>query len=398
MTDFDPVPIPGNTSAAVEFANQGELLWVGLLVIAVVVPLAFLATGWGGRLRAALDRRTGGRRWLTLILFAWIFLAAETAAAAPLRYLDDVARWARWRVLGFPPPDTAAWWLEQAMRLLTVGAVAAALLWIPFRLIERRPRWWPVILTGIALPLLTAGLVFSQVVLTPAMTRFEPVNDRQLLAQIEDMTRRCGAGPVPVLVGGNDTTVVGLGPSSRILIGAFNQKLQTRRQMLTTVAHELKHHRMGDNWLALAVVGALMLAGGLLVQAAGPAVIRRWGSKMGVSVLHDPAALPLMALILAIGWSLAGLPVFNAVQRHAEHEADRFALEVTHDNRAFAEWQARAASLPWKINEEDLFTVLFLDNHPSQADRVRFGNSYRPWTVGQPGVYDRVCGPPERKS
>jgi Zn-dependent protease with chaperone function len=207
------------------------------------------------------------------------------------------------------------------------------------------------------------------------------------------MAERCGAGAIPVYVGGNDTTVVGLGPSSRILVSTSNLELQTRRQLLTTVAHELKHYRMGDNWLALAVVGVLMLAGALLVQVGGSAALRRWSGTMGVSALHDPAALPLIALILTVAWSLLGLPVFNAVQQHAEHEADRFALELTHDNRAFAEWQARIGSLPWRINEEDPFTVLFLDNHPSQADRVRFGNGYRPWAEGRPGVYDRVCRP-----
>ena len=284
--------------------------------------------------------------------------------------------------------------MGQAARFIVMSVVAAIFLWLPFRLIERRPRWWPAIVTGVALPVLAAGLVFSQVVLTPATTRFEPLQDRPFLAQIQDLAARCGAGTVPVFVGGNDTTVVGLGPTSRILISSFEFKAETRRQMLTSVAHELKHYRMGDNWLALATIGALMLAGALLVQVAGSAAIRLWGRPMGLGALYDPAALPLMALILALGWSLAGLPIYIAVQKHAEHEADRFALELTHDNRAFAEWQARAGSLPWRLNEEDLVTYLFLDTHPSQAERVRFGNSYRPWASGRLGVYDRVCRGP----
>ncbi len=150
---------------------------------------------------------------------------------------------------------------------------------------------------------------------------------------------------------------------------------------------------MGDNWLALGLVGALMLAGALLVQVVGGLAIRIWGPRLGLASLHDPAALALIALILALSWSVAGLPIFNAVQKHAEHEADLFALEATHDNRALSEWQAKAGSLPWKMNEEDWVTSVFLDNHPSQADRVRFGNSYRPWAHGQRGVYDGVCKP-----
>jgi Zn-dependent protease with chaperone function len=170
-------------------------------------------------------------------------------------------------------------------------------------------------------------------------------------------------------------------------------KIQTPDQLMTTLAHELKHHLMGDNWLALGVVGALILAGAVLVQLLGGAAIRLWGPRMGLRSLHDPAALALIALIVTLGWGLAGLPLYNAVQKHAEFDADRFALELTHDNRALSEWQARAASLPWVTSEEDWFTSVFLDNHPSQADRVRFGNSYRPWAQGRPGAYDGVCRP-----
>jgi Zn-dependent protease with chaperone function len=196
-----------------------------------------------------------------------------------------------------------------------------------------------------------------------------------------------------VLVGGGDTTVVGLGPTSRILVDDFSLKLATPAQLMTTLAHELKHHLMGDNWLAVRVVGALMLAGALLVQVLGGAAIGLWGRRMGLASLHDPAALPLIVLIVTLSWGAAGLPIFNAVQKHVEFEADRFALELTHDNRAFSEWQAKGSSLPWRMNEEDWITSTFLDNHPSQADRVRFGNSYRPWAEGRKGVYDGVCKP-----
>ena len=393
MIDPNPVPIPTTTPVALAFAHEGELLFLGLQLVAIAVPLAFLATGWGARLKTGIERMTGGRRWLTLTLFAWIFLIAQTAVALPLHYLRDVARWGRFAAQGFPPPEVSGWLTGQAASLLIMAILAAALLWIPFRLIERRPRSWPVILTTLALPVLTAALVLWQVVLMPMTTHFEPIRDRGLVAQIHALADRCGAGAVPILTGGDDVTVVGLGPTTRILVAPWALKLETPRQLLTTLAHELKHDLMGDNWLALGVVGALMLAGALLVQVLGGLAIRIWGPRIGVTSLHDTAALPLIALILVFSWSFAGLPIFNAVQKHAEHEADRFALEVTHDNQAFSQWQAHAGGLPWKMNEEDWYTSVFLDNHPSQADRVRFGDSYRPWARGQRGVYDGVCKP-----
>ncbi len=394
MIDPSLIPIPTNTPVALAFAHEGELLFLGLQLVAIAIPLAFLVGGSGARLAAAISRLTGGRSWLTLTLFAWIVLIAETAVSLPLLYLRDVARWGRFAAQGFPPPAVQGWLIGQASGCLLTAIFAAALLWIPFRMIARRPRSWPVLLTALALPALTAALVLWQVVLMPMTTPFQPVRDPAIAAQIHALAARCGAGSLPILVGGDDTTVVGLGPTSRILVDAFSMKVQTAPQLMTILAHELKHHLMGDNWLALGVVGALMLAGAVLVQTAGALAIRLWGRRMGFSSLHEPAALPLIVLMLTLAWGAGGLPIFNAVQKHVEHEADRFALEATHDNRAFSEAQARGASLPWRMNEEDWVTSTFLDNHPSQAERVRFGNSYRPWARGQRGVYDGVCKPP----
>ncbi len=386
------VPVPVNTPAAVQFTHEGELIWIGLQLVTVALALALLATGLGARLKSAIARLTGARPWLTLTLFAWAYLTLQDLVVLPLRYVDEVGRWTRWAAQGVPAQPLPTWLAGQAASLLVLMAASAALLWIPFRLIERRPRAWPLLLTAMILPAFAAVLLAWQVVLLPMTTRFEPLADKALAAELQAMARRCGAGTVPVLVGGNDNTVVGLGPTSRILIAPWALKLQTRPELVTTIAHELKHYRMGDNWLALAVVGALMFAGLVLVQLGGAAAIRLWGDRFGFADLHDPAALPLIVLILLVSWDLAGLPVFNAVQRRVEHEADRFALEITHGNRPFAQWQATVQ--PWRMPEEDWVTRTFLDNHPEQAERVQFGNDYRPWAEGQPGVYDKVCKPP----
>jgi Zn-dependent protease with chaperone function len=388
-----PVPVPPNTPEAIAFTHQGELIWVGLHLLTVAVAAALLFSGLGARVRATLDRITGARSYPTLVLFACTYLIADTALSLPLRWID-AARWSQWARLGFKAPDPAAWFTGRAASLALECAAVAALIWIPYALMRRRPRTWWLWLTAVGVPALVAGLLLWQVVLLPLTTRFEPLGDSALSARIDAIAARCGAGRPPVLVGGDDETVVGLGPSSRILIPPWLLKQQTPDQFVSGVAHELKHYRMGDNWLALGVVAALVLIGALLVHVFANAAVSRWGPRLGLRSLDDPATLPLIVLVLAIAWPLAGLPAFNAIQRHVEHEADRFALEVTRDNRALSESQATVARQPWRMVDEDAFTRIFLDNHPSAGERIRFGNDYRPWEHGQPGVYDRVCAPP----
>ena len=118
-------------------------------------------------------------------------------------------------------------------------------------------------------------------------------------------------------------------------------------------------------------------------------MLRRFDKPFGFSNLGDPASIPLGIFILSASWLLVGLPVFNAVQRHVELEADRFALELTHENRAQGLLQAHFAT--YKLNEYYWFYRIWRANHPSQADRVRLANSYRPWNSGGRLVYAGVC-------
>ncbi len=391
MVDPPPVPLPVNTPAAVAFTHEGELIWAGLQLIPVALALLLLFTGLGARWRNALERLTGRRGYLAYVLFACSWLVLTWAATAPLHWLD-AARWVRWGADFTPHPGS--WLAGQAATLAVMLALAAALLWVPRLLIARLPRLWWLALTAIIVPLLTAGLVLFQVAVMPMTTRFEPLKDPALVADVQAMASRCGLGPVAVFVGGDDTTVVGLGPTSRILISRRALDAETPAQVRGVLAHELKHYRMGDNWLAIAVVGALILAGLFLVQVLGRAAIKRWSGRFGFTSLADPAALPLIALILTLAWALAGLPIFNAVQRHAELEADRFALELTRDNDAIASWQASVAKAPWRMVDYDWTFRIFFATHPSDVERIRLANSYRPWAEGKPGAYDRVCRPP----
>ena len=75
------------------------------------------------------------------------------------------------------------------------------------------------------------------------------------------------------------------------------------------------------------------------------------------------------------------------MQPLAEHEADRFALELTRDNHA-------AATAFVRLEEENLANprpgplyVLWRGSHPSLAQRIEFANGYRPWEHGQPLRY-----------
>jgi len=116
-------------------------------------------------------------------------------------------------------------------------------------------------------------------------------------------------------------------------------------------------------------------------------IIARFKTRFGFNALSDFAAMPLGILLILIV-ALAGMPVPMAFSRYLEHEADRFGLELTHNNHA-------AATAFVKIQEENLgiprpgtIILIWLGTHPSIGDRIGFCNSYRPWESGQPSRYE----------
>lgn len=96
--------------------------------------------------------------------------------------------------------------------------------------------------------------------------------------------------------------------------------------------------------------------------------------------------MPLLILLLSL-FSLLISPALLALSRHHEHEADRFGLELTHDNHA-------GATAFVTLQEQNLanprpgwFYKVFRASHPPIGERVDFINGYRPWERGGPERY-----------
>ena len=271
--------------------------------------------------------------------------------------------------------------------------VAAILfVWIPYALIARSSRRWWLYAGAISVPVTFFALIVLPVWIDPLTTSYRPLADKSLYAEIEALAVRCGVDHIPVFVGGHDTTVVGLGPTNRIILGENWLPNKKPDQLLVTVGHELKHYVMGDNYMSIAVISGVLLLGFLMTHVLGNALIARYHARFGFNDLSDPASLPLAVLILTLSW-LCILPLFNWYGRHIEFEADRFSLELTHENHGMAQMEADYIA-GGDVPDWGPFFRIFRATHPTDGERIRFANSYHPWEHGGPLVYGDVCKPP----
>jgi STE24 endopeptidase len=374
-----PVEVPRATVAMLIQQRDANVRWVAFQLIALAIPLFFLFTGLGARLRRMCESISGRRWFWTVTLFACAYLVMAELIALPFDYYA-----------GYIQPHVAGWSHQTLPNLLkgdgaqlVVSLVLVSLLiWLPYRFIAKSPRRWWLYCTLALVPVAFLAMVAWPVWVDPLTTTYKPLDDRALEARIETLAARCGIAHIPVLVGGNSTRVTGLGPTNRIVLQSNLASVETPDQIVFTIGHELKHYVMGDNWKALAIIAACLLAGFWLTDRLGRAAIRRFSRRWGFSELSDPASFPLIVFLLTF---------FNVFARHIEFEADRFGLELTHQNHEAATVFVRDVQSGYVAPEWDTFFLISQATHPSVAQRIEFANSYRPWEQGIPLVYGNVC-------
>lgn len=384
-----PVEVPKTTAALLAQERHADIYWAAFRLLSLAIPLLILFTGLGARLRRMCEHIAGHRWFWTVTLFACAYLVLAALIAMPFDFYA-----------GYLQPHAAEHsdqsllhWLKGDSVPLLVNLIAASLfIWIPYLLIARSPRRWWLYCALALFPVAFLAMVAWPVWVTPLTATYKPLKDRALETRIDAMTARCGIAHIPVVVGGNRTMVTGVGPTGRIVLQNNLATVETPDEIVFTVGHEMKHYVMHDAWKGLAIIAAFLLAGFWLTDRLGRAAIRRFSRRWGFSELSDPASLPLIVFLLTLLW-LAFVPCFNLISRHIEHEADRFGLELTHQNHAAAMVFAGDVQRGDVAPDWDTFFLITQAMHPSVRERIEFANIYKPWEHGEPLVYSNVCKP-----
>jgi STE24 endopeptidase len=297
-------------------------------------------------------------------------LALVALAAAWLVRLPFglAAQWWQ-RRYGLTPQSYGAWLLDRLpapATLVGLLAVVAVLMLLARRL---GPRWWPA---GGAVLAVAAGLA---VLVQPLGTTLHPLRDRTLAAELRSLERRDGLGRIETGVERvhEETSLangaaVGLGPTRRVVfwdtLGGF-----PRPELRFLGAHELAHHARLHLWKGLGWFALFALPIAWLLA-------RATASRGG---LGEPAAVPV-ALAVAAALQLVSLPLYSAISRRYEAEADWQALGATRDRAAAAGLFERFARVNLSDPDPPTWAYLMLWDHPTLAQRVGMA---RAWSSGR---------------
>jgi Zn-dependent protease with chaperone function len=383
------VAVPEPSPEALSYYRSGNVVWVVTNAWDVLALSAILLLGVSARLRDWATRR--GRKWFVIIaLYFAAFTVLTFLIDLPLAYYQGFVRE---HAYGLSNQTFAKWARDQVTGLL-VGIVGGALfLWVPYLLLAKSPRrWW--LYTGLAaIPFIVLAVLVQPIWIDPLFNSFGAMKDKALEADILRLAERAGieGSRVFEVAKSEDTNAVnayvtGFGTTKRIVLWDTILAKLNREQLLVVMGHEMGHYVLGHIWKQILILSVLIVAALYAVHRSSGWLIARFRQRFGFGELADIASLPLVLILFSLA-SLVVTPIALAVSRHFEHEADRFGLEITHDNYA-------AATAFVKLQQENLAVprpgplfVWWRASHPTLGDRIDFSNDYRPWESNQPEVY-----------
>jgi len=387
--DAAPIAVPEPSPKTLEYYRSGNVLWVAATLWGLLVPAAIFFSGLSARLRDWAQ--VVGRGWFfTIAVYVLLYLALVYLLDLPLNWYE---RYVRAHAYGLSNQTLGQWFGDSLKALAVTLVIGASVLWVPYLLLRRSPRRWWLWTSLAAVPFLILMLLVQPVLIAPLFDDFGPMQDKALEAQILALAERAGidGGQVFEVNKSADTDAVnayvgGLFGTQRIVLWDTLLARLAPEQVLVVMGHEMGHFVLGHIWVLLGLLCLLVLATLYAVHRSLGVLIARVGHRFGVTEPSDIASLPLLVLLFSVFFLLAQ-PIALAYSRHIEREADRFALEITQDNRAMATAFTILQDQNLVHPRPGRLYLLWRARHPSIAERVEFANSYRPWESGERLVY-----------
>jgi len=345
-----------------------------------------------------LAERVSRRRMVQLIIFAPLFLLTFTVLTLPSDIWDQSLR----RAYGLSVETWGSWvgdWITALIILLIVGTILVGIL---YAVVRRSPRRWWFYFWMASIPVLLAVFFIEPFVIDPLFYTFKPLADTApvLVTEIQKVMQRGGV-EIPTSrmflmnASSKETAenayVTGFGGSKRVVVWDTTLQHGTIPETLFVFGHEMGHYVLLHIPKEISIDAVIVLVLFYIGYRLARWMLARWGGVWGIRDVGDWASLPVLMLAISI-LAFVGTPIFNAVSRHFEHEADRYGLEVIHGivanpNQVAARFFEKSGEINLSDPDPNLFIKIWFFDHPTRPERVHFAATYDPWAEGKQPKY-----------
>ncbi len=326
---------------------------------------------WFGRLAESVVPHTYGK----LILFILLIGLGNGLLTWPIGFYSGFVLEHRY---GLSNQNFLQWLREEIKGLLISLVILLPLLLIFYFFLRLWPVWWwvPVGLIFFFFSVVLAKL--APLLIFPLFYKFSPIEDEALKTRILSLCEKVGVRVQEILSFNLSKTTqkanaafAGLGKTKRILISYTLLDHFSPDEIEVVFAHELGHTHFGHIRKGL-VTGFVTIFLSLFGAAWA---FRATYSVLGYARATQIEALPLLFLFLML-FGLLFMPIQNAISRHFERQADRFALEITGKPEVFISAMEKLARLNLSDRQPNPVVEFLFYSHPSIQKRVAAARSF----------------------
>jgi Zn-dependent protease with chaperone function len=384
---------PGQEARAVAYAqSEHELYFIdfayGLLVLVLLLQLRVTPA-----FRDWAERASGGNFARTALFAALIFPTIDILTLPTAIWAHHLSREFQQSIQGW-----GSWLLDWLKGEAIELVIAILVLWILYAAIRKSPRRWWLIFWLAAVPLIILGAVVEPLVIEPLFFKFTPLTETEphLAARMEQVARRAGfAIPESRMFEMNASSklkavnayVSGIGATRRVVVWDTALRHMSEDEILFVFGHEMGHYVLGHVLDGILFTCGVLLVFLYLVYRLLGWMLARWGESWAIRGPGDLASLPALLFLLSV-FSFLFTPISNAYSRHLEHQADQYGLEVIHG--IVPDAPVVAAHAFQVLGEVDLeepnpstAVKFWFYNHPPLDERIRFAETYDPWSEGR---------------
>jgi len=348
--------------------------WLGLAdtVIGFALLVVLLVTGWTGRLRDWAYLGASQHYFLAIFLYVLMFSVLAKVLGAPFELvgfrLEHQYHLSNQKFRGWLWDECKGWLLSLTLMTIMVEIV--------YSIIRVAPQRWWIIAWAVFIGLFLLMAQLAPVVLMPIFYKFEPLNNEGLRDRLTKLGERAGTRVRGVYEwklseksNKANAALTGLGATRRIILADTLLQNYSDDEIEAILAHELGHHVRRHILKGILTQVAITFFGFWLINVVLRVVLaKEWFPALDPR-LYDFANLPLIVLIATVlGFLL--MPALNAISRHHERQADRYAWENTPAIEPFITSMQKLADQNLAERQPARWIEFLFHSHPSISKRV----------------------------
>ncbi|EMY79467.1 peptidase, M48 family [Leptospira weilii serovar Ranarum str. ICFT] len=362
----------------IEYARRGFFASVLSDLIDFVVAGFFVFSPLSARLEERIEKKTGGRFYLTVLFFFFVFCAIQFLISVPFQYYFGFVLEHRF---GFSKM-TFLDWVVYTTKGLGIGIVSGsvAVLGISF-VLKKFERVWKILIPATSLVLGLLISVLFPIVITPLFYEYKPIEEGSLKSKIFTLCNQANIQVENVYVineskysGHTNAYFTGWGENRKIFLYDTLIQNHTEEEIISVLGHEIGHwtydHQIKDILISTFETFVLCILLGFLFQKF------KTEKSIPLRELYSPSTLPFLFLLLSLFGTLTR-PVWSALSRSQETEADLEALVLTKDKKSFIGAEIKMAKDNRGRLDPHPSEVLYYHSHPTTLQRIQFAEKWK---------------------